>query len=113
MLKFLSLLRGVRVVILSGLLVVVTYLPMFAQHFTRTDLTVSVSSVSPNALNPDPNLKNSWGLTRSAASAVCGFYSEQFRVPMSSLSSVIEAQANLQQQFEAHKCSPIEADHHR
>ena len=69
MLKFLSVLRGARVVTLSVLLVAVTSLPMFAQHFTRTDLTVDLSSVSPTALNPDPNLKNSWGLTRSATSA--------------------------------------------
>jgi len=69
MLKFLSLLRGARVVTLSGVFVAVTSLPLFAQHFTRTDLTVDLSSVSPTAPNLDPNLKNSWGLTRSAASA--------------------------------------------
>lgn len=69
MLEFLSVLLGARVVTLSVLLVAVTSLPMFAQHFTRTDLTIDLSSVSPAALNPDPNLKNSWGLTRSATSA--------------------------------------------
>jgi len=77
MLKFLSLLRGARVGTPSRLLVVVTSSPMFAQHFTRTDLTVDVSNVSPNPLNADPNLKNSWGLTRSATSA--WWVSNEFR----------------------------------
>ncbi len=35
-----------------------------AQHFTRTDLTVNVPSVSATAPNTDANLKNAWGLSR-------------------------------------------------
>ncbi len=40
----------------------------FGQHYTRTDLTVDQSSVSPNAPNHDPNLVNAWGLARSSSS---------------------------------------------
>jgi uncharacterized protein (TIGR03118 family) len=69
MLKFPSLLRSARMVTVSGLLLAVTSLPSFAQHFTRTDLTVNQSAVSPTAPNLDSNLKNAWGLTRSATSA--------------------------------------------
>jgi len=39
----------------------------FAQHYTRTDLTTDSSSVS-SAPNVDPNLVNSWGLSRSTSS---------------------------------------------
>jgi uncharacterized protein (TIGR03118 family) len=69
MLKFLSVLRAVRVITLLGLVATATSVPSFAQHFTRTDLTVDLSSVSPSASNLDTHLQNSWGLTRSATSA--------------------------------------------
>ncbi|HVO79247.1 MAG TPA: TIGR03118 family protein [Terriglobales bacterium] len=69
MLKFPFLLRNARMVTVFGLLLAVTSLPSFAQHFTRTDLTVNQSAVSLTAPNLDPNLKNAWGLTRSATSA--------------------------------------------
>ncbi|MBZ5600618.1 MAG: TIGR03118 family protein [Acidobacteriia bacterium] len=69
MLKFSFLPRSVRRVTLPWLIFAVTSLPSFGQHFTRTDLTVNLSSVSPTAPNLDSNLKNSWGLTRSATSA--------------------------------------------
>jgi uncharacterized protein (TIGR03118 family) len=42
--------------------------PAFAQHYTRTDLTVDVSATSPTAPNQDANLVNSWGLSRSSSS---------------------------------------------
>ena len=42
--------------------------PAFAQHYTRTDLTVDVSATSPTAPNSDPNLVNAWGLSRSSGS---------------------------------------------
>jgi uncharacterized protein (TIGR03118 family) len=67
--KFLALLRSARMVAFSGLLFALTTLPAAAQHFTRTDLTVDQSSVSPTAPNLDGNLRNAWGLTRSATSA--------------------------------------------
>jgi uncharacterized protein (TIGR03118 family) len=38
----------------------------FAQHFTRTDLTVNQASVSMTAKNIDPNLVNAWGLARGS-----------------------------------------------
>jgi len=40
-----------------------------AQHYNRVDLTTDQTTVSPTALNPDPNLLNSWGLARSSTSA--------------------------------------------
>src|SRR5207253_406902 len=43
-------------------------LPAFAQHYTRTDLTVNQPSVSPTAPNVDPNLVNAWGLSRATGS---------------------------------------------
>jgi uncharacterized protein (TIGR03118 family) len=69
MLQFSSLLRYARRITLPGLLLAVTSLPSFGQHFTRTDLTVNQSSVSPTAPNLDANLANAWGLARSAGSA--------------------------------------------
>ena len=43
--------------------------PAFAQHYTRTDLTVNMSSVSPSTTAiVDPNLVNAWGLSRSSGS---------------------------------------------
>ena len=38
--------------------------PAFGQHFTRTDLTVNVPSVSMAAPNTDAHLVNAWGLSR-------------------------------------------------
>lgn len=69
LLQFSSLLRGARTVTLSSLLLALVALPSFGQHFTRTDLTANQSAVSPTAPNLDQNLKNAWGLTRSATSA--------------------------------------------
>ena len=43
-------------------------LPVFAQHYTRTDLTADVAATSATAPNLDTNLVNAWGLTRSSAS---------------------------------------------
>jgi uncharacterized protein (TIGR03118 family) len=41
----------------------------FAQHYTETDLVSSIPGVGTNPTNPvDTQLKNSWGMTRSAAS---------------------------------------------
>lgn len=65
MLKAISLRRSVWAGIL---LLALVSLPAFAQHFTRTDLTVNQSSVSPSAPNVDPNLVNAWGLSRATGS---------------------------------------------
>lgn len=40
----------------------------YGQHYTRTDLTVDQTAVSPDAPNHDPNLVNAWGLARSSSS---------------------------------------------
>jgi hypothetical protein len=42
--------------------------PASAHHYTRTDLTADVPATSPTAPNPDPNLVNAWGLSRSSGS---------------------------------------------
>jgi transcription elongation factor Elf1 len=43
-------------------------------------------------------------LSSTPAIGVCGYCSQQFKVPMSSLSKTADAQAYLQHQFDAHKC---------
>jgi uncharacterized protein (TIGR03118 family) len=52
----------------GGFLLALVSLPAFAQHFTRTDLTVNQPSVSATAPNVDPNLVNAWGLSRATGS---------------------------------------------
>jgi uncharacterized protein (TIGR03118 family) len=44
--------------------------PLFAQHYNRTDLTADMTSTSPGGIvsPPDPNLVNAWGLARSSTS---------------------------------------------
>lgn len=58
--------------LIAGFLCTATILlltiPTFAQHYTRTDLTVDVSATSMSAPNQDANLVNAWGLTRSSTS---------------------------------------------
>jgi uncharacterized protein (TIGR03118 family) len=44
------------------------YVPGFAQHYTRTDLTANMPSVSATAANIDSHLMNAWGLSRSSGS---------------------------------------------
>jgi uncharacterized protein (TIGR03118 family) len=42
---------------------------LFAQHYTRTNLTGDMTATAPDALNPpDSNLVNPWGLARSSTS---------------------------------------------
>lgn len=56
----------------AGLVLVVLVtlaLPALGQHYTRTDLIADQASTSMSATNPpDPNLVNSWGMSRSSAS---------------------------------------------
>src|ERR1041385_8344538 len=65
MLKAISQRRSVWV---GSVLLALISLPAFAQHFTRTDLTVNQPSVSATAPNVDPNLVNAWGLSRGTGS---------------------------------------------
>ena len=65
MLKAISPRRSVWV---GSILLALISLPAFAQHFTRTDLTTNMSSVSPTAPNIDGNLVNAWGLSRGTGS---------------------------------------------
>jgi uncharacterized protein (TIGR03118 family) len=50
---------------IASLAVLVSLLPSaaFAQHYTQTNLVSNIIGLAPNI---DPNLKNPWGLTRSA-----------------------------------------------
>jgi uncharacterized protein (TIGR03118 family) len=41
---------------------------VFAQHYTRTDLTADANATSPGVPNLDPNLVNAWGISRSSGS---------------------------------------------
>ena len=65
MLKAISLRRSVWA---GSFLLALISLPAFAQHYTRTDLTVNLPSVSATAPNVDANLVNAWGLSRATGS---------------------------------------------
>src|SRR4051812_39781970 len=41
---------------------------LFAQHYTRTDLTQNAAGVSTTATKLDANLVNAWGISRSSGS---------------------------------------------
>jgi len=57
-----------RILPLVATLILLTAGQMFAQHYTRTDLTADVAATSPSATNLDPNLVNAWGISRSSTS---------------------------------------------
>jgi len=65
MLKSISLRRSAWA---GSFLLALISLPAFAQHFTRTDLTVNQPSVSATAPNIDDHLVNAWGLSRATGS---------------------------------------------
>jgi hypothetical protein len=44
-------------------------------------------------------------LSTTPAIGVCALCTKQFKVPMSALAKTVDAQANLQEQFDRHKCS--------
>ena len=54
--------------IMSAAIFLLLATPGFAQHYTRTDLTVDVSATSQTAPNHDANMVNAWGLARSSTS---------------------------------------------
>jgi uncharacterized protein (TIGR03118 family) len=63
-------LRGwITAATIRAMAVFLMILPGFAQHYTRTDLTADSAVTSATAANFDPNLVNSWGLSRSSGSA--------------------------------------------
>jgi hypothetical protein len=43
-------------------------------------------------------------LSTTPAIAVCEFCSQQFKVPLSALTKTADAQKNIQEQFDRHKC---------
>ena len=50
-------------------------------------------------------------LGSTPAIGVCAFCSKQFKVPMTALAKTTEAEANLHEQFDRHKCSHEDASH--
>jgi uncharacterized protein (TIGR03118 family) len=68
MLKAMSQLRTVSISNFFVMLLTLASLPAFAQHFTRTDLTVNRTGVSDTAPTTDGHLVNAWGLSRSSGS---------------------------------------------
>jgi hypothetical protein len=57
-----------RLSALVGFLLAAAGLPAFAQHFTRTDLTVNRPGISATEPIVDSHLVNAWGLSRSSGS---------------------------------------------
>jgi transcription elongation factor Elf1 len=49
-------------------------------------------------------------LSSTPAVAVCTSCRQQFKVPMTALSRTIDAQNNLQEQFDRHKCTQEDAN---
>lgn len=58
--------RRLFAAILCAATTLLTTVPVLAQHYTRTDLTVDVSATSLSAPNQDANLVNAWGLSRGS-----------------------------------------------
>jgi uncharacterized protein (TIGR03118 family) len=57
-----------RIMMLAATLIGLSATQVFAQHYTRTDLTADMAATSPTAPNLDPNLVNAWGISRSSGS---------------------------------------------
>jgi len=53
---------------------------------------------------PKRNLRIVKWLSTTPAIGVCEFCSKQFKVPITALTKTADAQANLQEQFDRHKC---------
>jgi hypothetical protein len=48
-------------------------------------------------------------LSTTPAIGVCEFCSKQFKVPLTQLTKTSDAQTNLQEQFDRHKCKPLDS----
>jgi len=55
------------------------------------------------------NLRVAKWLSSTPVVAVCTVCSREFKAPMSALSRTVDAQANLQQQFDRHTCQAEDA----
>jgi hypothetical protein len=65
----------------------------------------SLKSRTGNTVNmPKRNLRVVKWLSATPAIGVCTVCSKEFKVPMTSLSKTMDAQAYLQEQFDRHKC---------
>jgi hypothetical protein len=60
--------------------------------------------VEMNNLPRKRNLRVIKWLSSTPVIAVCTSCSREFKAPMSALSRTVDAQTNLQQQFDRHKC---------
>jgi hypothetical protein len=58
---------------------------------------------------PKPRLRVVKWLSTTPAIGVCEFCSKQFKVPLTYLAKTSDAQANLQEQFDRHKCKQEDA----
>ena len=47
-------------------------------------------------------------LSTTPAVGLCTFCSREFKVPMTALRRTADAQANVQEQFDMHKCEPLD-----
>src|ERR1700678_2988060 len=65
---------------------------------------VSKSKAVNRAIMPKRSLKVVKWLSSTPAIGVCTDCSKEFKVPMTSLSKTIDAQAFLQEQFDRHRC---------
>jgi len=59
---------------------------------------------------PKRNLKVVGWLSTTPAVGACSLCGKEFKVPMTSLRRTIDAQANLQKQFDLHKCPDAKLD---
>lgn len=57
---------------------------------------------------PKRNLRVVKWLIATPAIGVCEFCQKEFKVPMTSLAKTVDAQANLQEQFDRHKCKRLD-----
>jgi len=58
---------------------------------------------------PKPRLRIVKWLGSTPAIGVCEFCSSQFKVPLTAMAKTAEAQTNLQEQFDRHKCKSEDA----
>lgn len=71
--------------------------------------TSVVNSLWETVFMPKRNLRVVKWLSTTPAIGICEFCNRQFKVPLSALTKTSDAQTNMQQQFDAHKCKRLDA----
>jgi hypothetical protein len=66
-------------------------------------------SAEMNEPSKNRNLKVIKRLSSTPVTAVCTYCRREFKAPMSALSRTVDAQVNLQQQFDRHRCQDEDA----